>query len=251
MYCPTINRIFATRNVVFDETLFPLRLHDQRIYGKYDYAVVEEMRASKHMRTLDQEAPVPDEKSLLWPLNTLEQLQCESIVTWEEKTATMTPVAGNGSEPDLIIDSDDECDDENKDDEEGTEVGELSGATSTTILRPNTRRSKVGGKQPKRCAKAQQPVQESTWEDCAMTEIEKCSDFELAEYLVGSSTRLTLDESYWPGDKGKWKVECTDAETRRGVVVLECTLISGPRRVRNDERVVIYVSEHNGKDFSA
>ena len=76
VFCPAHNRIFASRNVVFDETLFPLREHDQRIYGKYDYAVVEEMRASKHVTTLDQEPLM--KASLLWPLEAIEALQCES-----------------------------------------------------------------------------------------------------------------------------------------------------------------------------
>ena len=50
------------------------------------------------------------------------------------------------------------------------------------------------------------------------------------EFLIGAGVRLTLSKTYWPGDKGKWKVECTDAEVRKGAVVLECTLVSGPRR---------------------
>ena len=109
----------------------------------------------------------------------------------------------------------------------------------------------MGGKKPKRSASVEVPADDFTWEDCANKSIDNCTDFELAEYLVGLAARLTLDESYWPGDKGAWTVECTDAETRRGVIVLECTLIKGPSRVRNDELVVIYVLKHNGKDFSA
>jgi hypothetical protein len=34
-------------------------------------------------------------------------------------------------------------------------------------------------------------------------------------------------------------------------ICLECTLVTGPRRPKNDERVVIWMSPHNGKDFSA
>ena len=166
----------------------------------------------------------------------------------------------------MILDSDDNDendDDENEKDKDETnedghdsvEVDELSGSTSTTILRPNLRRSKVGGKPPKRSAKAagKTAAKETTWEDCADKPIIECSDFELAEYLISTSCRLTLSETYWPGDKGEWKVECTDAEPR-GVnddIVLECTLISGPKRPKDNERVVIWMSEHNGKDFSA
>ena len=86
VFCPRLNRIFSSRNVTFDETLFPLRKYDQRIYGKYDYAVVEEMRARKFVNTLDQEPPI--KASTLWPLEAIENLQCESGDNMQE---TKTP----------------------------------------------------------------------------------------------------------------------------------------------------------------
>jgi hypothetical protein len=51
-----------------------------------------------------------------------------------------------------------------------------------------------------------------TWEDCADKPLDDCTDFELAEYLIGTSSRLKLSETYWLGEKGVWTVECTDAE---------------------------------------
>jgi len=204
------------------------------------------MRASKHVATIDQDPPT--KASLLWPIEAIEGLQCESMPPQELSPKPTVNDQGD----DVIIDSEDEVSDE---DTEGTAVAELSGSTATTILRPNLRRSKVGGKPPKRGTKAAGKAADDkiTWEACADKLIGKCSDFELAEYLIGTSCRLTLSETYWPGDKGEWKVECSDAEPR-GVnddIALECTLISGPRRPTNNERVVIWMSEHNGKDFSA
>lgn len=57
IYCPQVNRIFSSQNVKFDETFFQLHQLDQHIYGKYNYAVVKEMRASKFAKTLDKNPP--------------------------------------------------------------------------------------------------------------------------------------------------------------------------------------------------
>eukprot|EP00961_Rhodomonas_salina_P094102 1266233-Rhodomonas_salina.2 len=38
-----INSIFVSRNVTFNETLFPMREHDQRVYGIYDNQALQEM----------------------------------------------------------------------------------------------------------------------------------------------------------------------------------------------------------------
>ena len=54
-YVPHLNKIFASRDCQFDETFFPLCKVDQRVYGKYDFSVVQEMRAAKHLVTLDQQ----------------------------------------------------------------------------------------------------------------------------------------------------------------------------------------------------
>eukprot|EP00961_Rhodomonas_salina_P194600 2627240-Rhodomonas_salina.1 len=48
VYCPRLNRIFVSRNVTFDETLFPIREHDQRVYGIYDNQALQEMRADAY-----------------------------------------------------------------------------------------------------------------------------------------------------------------------------------------------------------
>ena len=96
-----------------------------------------------------------------------------------------------------------------------TTVGELSGNTSKDILRPNLRRSKVGGRAPKRSpkhknkkAKKDHSSNDESWEQFADTPIKDLNDNDLAEYLIGTSTSLTVNEDYWPGDKGAWKAEC-------------------------------------------
>jgi len=51
VYCPRLNRVFVSRNVTFDETLFPMCQHDQRVLGFYDQHAVTEMRADAYSDT--------------------------------------------------------------------------------------------------------------------------------------------------------------------------------------------------------
>eukprot|EP00286_Rhodomonas_abbreviata_P021100 CAMPEP_0181305828 /NCGR_PEP_ID=MMETSP1101-20121128/9952_1 /TAXON_ID=46948 /ORGANISM="Rhodomonas abbreviata, Strain Caron Lab Isolate" /LENGTH=1956 /DNA_ID=CAMNT_0023411799 /DNA_START=677 /DNA_END=6547 /DNA_ORIENTATION=+ len=48
IYTPRLNRIFVSRNVTFDETLFPLKHSDQRVYGIYDNQSVQQLRADAY-----------------------------------------------------------------------------------------------------------------------------------------------------------------------------------------------------------
>lgn len=43
-WSPRLNHIFASRHLTFDETLFPLRNTDQRVYGVYDNHTLQQMR---------------------------------------------------------------------------------------------------------------------------------------------------------------------------------------------------------------
>ena len=45
IYLPKSRRVVCTRNVTFDDTLFPLRQVDQRVFGYYDHNQVQELRA--------------------------------------------------------------------------------------------------------------------------------------------------------------------------------------------------------------
>lgn len=54
---PEIDRIYCTRNVVFDETFMPLRPHDQRILGHYDSTPRTRLAKAAH-GTMDQAAAV-------------------------------------------------------------------------------------------------------------------------------------------------------------------------------------------------
>eukprot|EP00961_Rhodomonas_salina_P000258 3428-Rhodomonas_salina.1 len=48
VYTPRLNCIFASRNVTFDDTLYPLKESDQRVYGYYDNAAITQMRADAY-----------------------------------------------------------------------------------------------------------------------------------------------------------------------------------------------------------
>eukprot|EP00961_Rhodomonas_salina_P265780 3592578-Rhodomonas_salina.1 len=59
--------------------------------------------------------------------------------------------------------------------------------------------------------------------------LNQVSDYDLAEYLVGTSTQLTLPASYWPNDGGSWVVECIDAHQQDNKAVVVCSLQNGPK----------------------
>eukprot|EP00961_Rhodomonas_salina_P257383 3478545-Rhodomonas_salina.1 len=46
------------------------------------------------------------------------------------------------------------------------------------------------------------------WRKLDNHNINDISDLELAEYLVGISARLLLNQDYWPDDNCRWLTEC-------------------------------------------
>eukprot|EP00961_Rhodomonas_salina_P063479 852988-Rhodomonas_salina.1 len=85
-YCPSLNKIFASRDVQFDETFFPLRVHDQLVFGKYNHKLVKEMRASNHLVTLDQQGAAL-QSSDLW-----DSAQSELLLHQHFCTSAVNPV---------------------------------------------------------------------------------------------------------------------------------------------------------------
>ena len=39
-YYPDAKEVYSTRNALFDETFFPMRMHDQRVFGRYDTRMI-------------------------------------------------------------------------------------------------------------------------------------------------------------------------------------------------------------------
>eukprot|EP00961_Rhodomonas_salina_P260775 3524054-Rhodomonas_salina.1 len=52
VYCPQLNRIFESRNVTFDETMFPLKDIDQQVYGFYDNQAITRLHADAYCDAL-------------------------------------------------------------------------------------------------------------------------------------------------------------------------------------------------------
>eukprot|EP00961_Rhodomonas_salina_P267297 3611840-Rhodomonas_salina.1 len=70
IYCPRLNRIFASSNVTFDETMFPLKETDQRVYGFYDNQAITRLRADAYGDALNDtpfqdvlNMPLPEQPS--------------------------------------------------------------------------------------------------------------------------------------------------------------------------------------------
>ena len=60
VYVPRLNRIFVTRNVQFDDTFFPMRANDQRVFGTYDNEAVTQMRAQAYGLQWMNQTPMED-----------------------------------------------------------------------------------------------------------------------------------------------------------------------------------------------
>eukprot|EP00961_Rhodomonas_salina_P250660 3388485-Rhodomonas_salina.2 len=153
---------------------FPLRKHDQRVYGNYDEHTVREMRAANQHVTLDLQAPSLAQSDL-WD----QQLASMSL---EHANAPSAEVTADGGSSDSARDPPTPHPEARVFDE--TEhpgqvcSSSLTSGTATSILRLNKRRSAVGGrrlKQRKVNEAAEPPGEDENavaWDDCADTPID-------------------------------------------------------------------------------
>ena len=130
-----------------------------------------------------------------------------------------------------------------------------SHVTSTSLLRPNKRRSVTGGKRAfkKQCGvKDTNATQEQVddWKACQDDPLDEIADLELAEYLIGTSTLLKLPVDYWPDDHGSWTVECIDTHIGENGIEVVCSMQDGP--VKKDVGTItnIPVSSKRDSDYS-
>eukprot|EP00961_Rhodomonas_salina_P047354 636225-Rhodomonas_salina.1 len=75
IYSSRLNTIYASTNCTFDETLFPARATDQRVFGYYDAGSIDTFRADMHDKQLNStlqsdfpqfEATVPADSTPEW-----------------------------------------------------------------------------------------------------------------------------------------------------------------------------------------
>ena len=86
-YDPNAKTVYCTRNVVFDETFFPMRTHDQRVFGHYD--TTPRTRMMKHEYGSMEEAEQNQQK--LNDLPAARLLESVQIATDDERADINTP----------------------------------------------------------------------------------------------------------------------------------------------------------------
>eukprot|EP00961_Rhodomonas_salina_P087704 1179778-Rhodomonas_salina.2 len=164
VFVPSLNQIFASRDVQFDETFFPLSKTDQLVYGKLDYATIEEMCASKQFQTLEEQAPSIS-KSVLWDPSITD------AVLQQNYDAPLTVNEAGDTAPELCASDDEDMDSTLFTDsdlpnpptspvydeiETASVSVSLSGQTVTQIRRANKRSSATGGKRAITCVMKKQ-----------------------------------------------------------------------------------------------
>eukprot|EP00961_Rhodomonas_salina_P039641 532442-Rhodomonas_salina.5 len=221
VYSPSINRLFASLDVQFDETLFPLCTHDQRVHGLYDYNVVQEMRANNQFVTLDEQAPAIS-KSDVWDPSIADAVLQQN---YDVPISVVYAPAENAADAEAHYDSEAEVKVEDHAPPPTCAYNETevpvsvvppvmpSDQTSVLITLANKHCSTTGGKQvvkrhSNNAGTVTNPDTDSTdiqarvWEDVADEKINDINDFELGEYMVRTSAQLLLPADYYPRDKG-------------------------------------------------
>jgi len=247
VYSPRLNRVFVSRNVTFDETLFPMRQHDQRVLGFYDNLAVDEMRADAYGTpnpvgiTEDVlNLPLPkdpttsafdmparshaDSDTNLSQAETVSSRLCQEDWAqefhWSEDIPTDPATAPSGG---------------------GTTAasGGDAGGASAGVFRP-TKRHRFCEAPP---AYGQPPRK---WWDCENTPIKSVTDTELAEFLIGHTISITFPSDYWPNDRGQWAGQSFDTGTDKrnfsDKLCLRVLLTAGPRSRKFGEHATLPIS---------
>eukprot|EP00961_Rhodomonas_salina_P168476 2270908-Rhodomonas_salina.1 len=202
VYSGRTNRVYSSTNCMFDETLFPAKKVDQRVYGyrDYDNQPINQFSTDMHEVKLNSTlvSDFPNLSMTATPLWTADDVCVEPDAMQSALSRDMLglphieslPIniapAGNASEPGggSVIDND---------------VSDPGGGS------PEAGNSSAGDEQPfpKSCkhkGKRQRsgdkvpPLGEAPthWKDCQSKTIASATDSELAEYLIGYALEHTL-----------------------------------------------------------
>jgi hypothetical protein len=193
-YSPRLNRIFCTIHADFDETHFPYRTVDQRVYGYLDNNVQLETLSFYHDMP---NATIQDLKERIAHTN----VPCDtewSLHDLMQLPATMQPTAlGSGDSGD-------------SGDVTAPVADHPAGSATTTstidnvTLRQLQKSVFVHGRPA--------PYAEMTtgWQAAGNKTEKDVSNDELAEYLIGMDAEIKCPASFWPKDKCSWTVRCVE-----------------------------------------
>ena len=226
IYSPRTSRVYATIDARFDETYFPFRTTNQRVYGQ-DYTPSIQLE----QLSLYHDMPNPTVASIV------ERLQSTAVpcsTAWDIHDLLQLPAAIEEQRP-LDLEA------MRSGDAEYSISGEPPSVTTGPVARTD---DALEGFVPS--YKAQDTVFVNgppapygtlapSWRDAGSKTVKQVDNTTLAEYLIGSEAKIVLPESYWPKDKVSWTTQCMDhRENKRakGNHTFKCVLLeSKPRYV--------------------
>jgi len=226
VYSPPTSRVYATVDARFDETYFPFRTTNQRVYGQ-DYIPSIQLE----QLSLYHDMPNPTVASIV------ERLQSTAVpgnTAWNLHDLLQLPATIEEQQP-LDLDA------MRNGDAEYSISGELSSVTTGPagnsdgalegFLPNNKAQNTVFVNGPP----APYGTLAPTWRAAGSKTVKQVDNSTLAEYLIGSEAKIVLPESYWPKDKVSWTSQCMDhRENKRakGNHTFKCVLLeSKPRYV--------------------
>eukprot|EP00961_Rhodomonas_salina_P139436 1876306-Rhodomonas_salina.1 len=225
------HRVYSSQSCTFDETLFPARQIDQRVYGYYDNQPVHEFRADLHAAKLNSTlvsdlpnlSPIPDP---VWVADNVcvDEASMNLTLSCDMFAApTVQSSRVNISNFDYDLTPHDIVSSRRGGSPTTSDVASTPGwgsptpdtapasgggvATAAPVSAgdglgqssfPNPRRNKRGKRL--RFGDKVPPVGEAPrhWRDCESTTLAKVSDDDLGEYLIGYAIEFKLPSDFYP-----------------------------------------------------
>ena len=207
-YSARLNRVYATVEAKFDETHFPMRTTNQRVYGRHHQAHVDIDQLS-----LYHDMPNPTVAEIVerlnstnvphnthWTLNDLLQLPAHFEASVTGNSGDISPGSSGDAAPieDIPYAECETAGINNTDDAAGFIPNDK--ARNTVFIHGSP--APYGTLPP-------------SWKDAGKRVMSKVSNAELAEYLIGTEAQLKLPMEYWPEDKVSWYVQIMDHEPNK------------------------------------
>ena len=278
VYSARTNRVYASTSVTFDETLFPARFADQRVYGYYDSHSVERFRADLHHTHLSSvQLPSVHDHPVWIPADASEADMTSSQAPTvpsspssrhlESSLEGKTSSSGGGVSlpppvPPASADSGSAPGGGSRSGAGGGSRSGFGGGSDSTHLHaasssggghfPNQRFDARGQRITFGDAAPAYGHTVSHWSDVAKNQVDSLSDIQLAEFLVGKHFHFPLPRSFWPRDKGQWSIICFDtvvADSNHakdgftvGDLLMKGMISAGPKRSKIGRFLYVPVS---------
>ena len=236
-FSPRLNRVFATVDAQFDETYFPFRLVDQRVFGHHSKQPKLEQLSLFHdlpHPTIDQlvqrinAAHVPGD-DVTWPLCDLVQAPAH-LTTGDSGERTDSHITSGEQYRTSMIGGDrtwssgehtgqhaDAADDTRESGEHTGTHQQPQSADAALVTGANLRILQQSVFAQGTPGAYGEIMQTDTWRRNCSKRIKDLSNDELAECLIGMEARIICPERFWPADKVSWTVQVMEHHPDRRV----------------------------------